>query len=191
MARWRAGREAARRGLTSVIEEWLEFFGWAGKKDDDLANGFAVWSRHRGVEVLAGRAAVFVVEDDCAVEDVGLLRVVGRHHHLARGEAFVESGEDGVVGVKADVECGGGGLAGEVVFGGAEAAGEDDDVGAGDGDEGGAGEMGEVVADDGLEGDLDAEVVEALGEVEGVGVLAEGREHLGASCDDFSDHGLI
>ena len=26
------------------------------------------------------------------------------------------------------------------------------------------------------------------GEVEGVGVLAEGREHLGAGCDDFSDH---
>ena len=69
-----------------------------------------------------------------AVEDVGLLGVVGRHDHLAGGEAFVERGEDGVVGVEVDAERGGDGLAGEVVFGGAEAAGEDDDVGAGEGD---------------------------------------------------------
>ena len=50
--------------------------------------------------------------------------------------------------------------------------------------------MVEVVADDGLEGDLDAEVVEAGGEEEGVGVLPVGREHLGAGGDDFSDHFL-
>jgi len=90
--------------------------------------------------------------------------------------------------VDADVERGGSGLPRKVVFGGAESSGEDYDVGAGDGRGGGVGEMSEVIADDGLEGDLDAEVVETLGEVEGVSVLAEGREHLGASCDDFSDH---
>jgi hypothetical protein len=72
--------------------------------------------------------------------------------------------------VNADAECGGDGFAGEVVFGGAEAAGEDGDVGSRDGDDGGAGEMREAVADDCLEGDLDTEVVEAFGEVEGVGV---------------------
>ena len=76
-------------------------------------------------------------------------------------------------------------------MGGAEAAGEDDDVGTREGDDGGAGQVREIVADDGLEGDLDAEVVEAVGEVEGVGVLAEGCEHLGASGDDFSDHVLF
>ncbi len=141
-----------------------------------------------GVEELAGGAAVVVFEDGGAVEHVGLLGVVGRHGHLARGEALVELSEDGGVGMKLDVERGGGGFAGEVVFGGAEAAGEDDDVGAGDGDAGGAGEVGEVVADDGLEGDLNAEIVEAVGEEEGVGVLPEGREHLGAGGDDFSDH---
>ena len=114
-----------------------------------------------GVEVLAGGAAVFVFEDRGAVEDVGLLGVVGRHDHLAGGEALVEGGEDCVVGVKVEVERGGYGFAGEVVFGGAEAAGEDDDVGAGDCDAWRRGEVGEVVADDGFEGDLDAEVVEA------------------------------
>ena len=136
----------------------------------------------------AGGAAVFVLDDGGAVEDVGLLGVVRRHDHLARGEAFVECSEDGIVGMETDAECGSDGFAGEVVFGGAEAAGEDDDVGAGDGDAGGRGEVGKVVADDGLEGDLNAEIVEALGEEEGVRVLAEWREHLGAGSNDFSDH---
>src|ERR1700722_19852301 len=101
-----------------------------------------------GVEILAGGAAVFVFKDGGSVEDVGLLGVVGRHDHLPGGEALVELGEDGGVGVYLDAESGSGGFAGEVVFSGAEAAGEDDDVGAVDLDGGGAGEVGEVVADD-------------------------------------------
>ncbi len=46
-----------------------------------------------------------------------------------------------------------------------------------------------TVADDGFEGDGNAEIVEAGGEIEGVGVLPEGGEHFGADGDDFSDHG--
>ncbi len=76
-------------------------------------------------------------------------------------------------------------LAGEVVFGGAEAAGEDDDVGAVEGDVHGRAEVVAVVADDAFEGTGDAEVVETSGEVEGVGVLAMRREHLGANGDDL------
>ena len=45
-----------------------------------------------------------------------------------------------------------------------------------------------AVADDGFEGDGDAELVELFREVEGVGVLAEGGEHLGADGDDFGFH---
>ena len=48
--------------------------------------------------------------------------------------------------------------------------------------------MREIIADDRLEGDLDAKVVEAVGEIEGVRVLAERCEHFRASGDDFSDH---
>jgi hypothetical protein len=125
-----------------------------------------------------------VVSRYCA----GALGVVRRHDHLARGEAFVEGSEEGVVGMEADAERGGDGFAGQVVFGGAKASGEEDDVGTGDGDGGGRGEVGEIVADDSFEGDLHAEIVEALGEEEGVGVLAEGREHLGTGSNDFSDH---
>ena len=47
-----------------------------------------------------------------------------------------------------------------------------------------------IVADDGLEGDGDAQIVEARGEVEGVGVLAMRCEHLGTDGDDFSNHSL-
>jgi hypothetical protein len=39
-----------------------------------------------------------------------------------------------------------------------------------------------------LEGYGNAEVVELLGKEKRVGVLPEGREHLGAGGNDFSDH---
>ena len=42
-----------------------------------------------------------------------------------------------------------------------------------------------VVADDGLERDGNAEVVEAGGEVKGVGVLTMRCEHLGDNGDDL------
>ena len=122
------------------------------------------------------------------MEDVGLADVVGWHGHVAGGEAGLEGGEDVGVAVEGEVEDLGEALAGEVVFCGAEASGEEDDVGAAEGDADGGGEVTAVVADDGLEGDGDAEVVEAGGEVEGVGVLAMRREHLGANGDDFCDH---
>ena len=46
----------------------------------------------------------------------------------------------------------------------------------------------EHVADDGLEGDGNAEIVEALREIKGVGVLPEGCKHFGAGGDNFGDH---
>ena len=54
-----------------------------------------------GVDVLAGGAAVVVGEDGGAVEDVGLFGVVGRHDHVAGGEALLQGFDDGGV-------CGGG-----------------------------------------------------------------------------------
>ena len=66
----------------------------------------------------------------------------------------------------------GDGFAGEVVFGGAEAAHEDEDVDAAEGGADGVDEVFAAVADDGFEGDGDADLVEFLSEIEGVGVLA-------------------
>ena len=75
---------------------------------------------------------------------------------------------------------GGDGLAGEVVLGGAEAAGHDDDVGALEGDLDGAGEAVEVIADGGLVVEVDADGGQAGGEVRGVGVEDLAEEDLGA-----------
>ncbi len=83
---------------------------------------------------------------------------------LRRLEAGLQRGEYSGVGLQLEAERGGDALAGEVVFGGAETAGEQHDVGAVQRDADGVGEVLAVVADDGLEGDGDAEVVEAGGE---------------------------
>jgi hypothetical protein len=47
------------------------------------------------------------------------------------------------------------------------------------------------VADDSLEGYGDAHLVEFFGQIEGVGVLAKGGEHLGADGDDFAFHRAV
>src|SRR6266851_4871126 len=181
-----AGRQGlGEPGFALAVEERLQLVGRAGEEEDDLAVGI-----DSGVEVLAGGAAGWVLEDSGAFEHVRLLGVVRRHHHLAGGEAFVELGDDGGVAMQLDIEGAGYGLACKVVLGWAEAAGEDDDVRARDRDAGSVGELAEIVADDGLEGHRDAEVVEARSEIEGVSVLPERRKHLGADGDNFSDHDL-
>jgi hypothetical protein len=70
----------------------------------------------------------------------------------------------------------------------ASAAHEDQDVKASEGGADGVDEVFAAVADDGLEGHGDADLVELFGEIEGVGVLAVRGEHLGADGDDFGFH---
>src|SRR6185312_2148351 len=140
------------------VEERLELAGWAGEQDDDLAVRPALRAVDCRVEPLAGGAAGFVLEEDGAVDDVGLLLVVGRHGDAAGDEFLLQREEGCGVAMEGEAESGGDGFAGEVVLGGAEAAGEDDDVGAADGDGGGAAEVVEVVAHDGFERDGDAEL---------------------------------
>ena len=79
-------------------------------------------------------------------------------------------------------------LASEVIFGRAEAAGEDEDVGTAEGVVDGLYEVAGIVTNDGFEGDGDSEVVKAGGEKEGVGVLTMRCEHLRTDGDDFGDH---
>ena len=86
-----------------------------------------------GVEPLAGGAAVGVGEDGCAFEDVGLLEIVGGHGDAPGGGAGVEGGDLGGVAAEGEGERFGDGFAGEVVFSGAEAAHEDENVDAGRG----------------------------------------------------------
>ncbi len=80
------GKVGGEARLDLLDEERLEFFGRAGEQDDDAA----CWPSCRVVEVLAGGAAVGVGQQGGAVEDVGLLAVVGRHGDAALGEALGE-----------------------------------------------------------------------------------------------------
>ncbi len=79
-------------------------------------------------------------------------------------------------------------FAGQVVFGRSQAAHEDQDVDAAQRRADGVDQILAPVADDGLECDGNAELVELLRDVERVGVLAKGGEHLGADGDDFAFH---
>ena len=80
-------------------------------------------------------------------------------------------------------------LACEVVLGRAEASHKDDEVGALDRGACDGSQLQPVIANNGLEGDINADVVELAGEVEGISVLPVRSEHLRADGHDFGDHG--
>jgi len=126
------------------------------------------------VKPLAWGRAVGVGQDGCALKDVGLLEVVGRHGDAPLGGAGVEGGDELGVAAEGEGERFGDGFAGEVVFSGAEAAHDGENVDAAEGGADGGDEVLAAVADDGLEGDGDAYFVEPFCEIEGVGVLTPG-----------------
>jgi hypothetical protein len=121
VARCRSGRVAARRGRHSASYMALSSLGGPGSRTTILR-----WRPTTVSMYWPGALPIGVGEDLGAVEDIGLLGVVGRQGNAASGGALVEIGEDVGVAVQAEVEGGGDGLAGEVVLGGAEATGEDD-----------------------------------------------------------------
>src|SRR5579859_5004163 len=118
------GTFSRRRSTTSLSNS--AFISWGGpeKNDDVLA------SVELPVEPLPGGSAVGIEQDSRAFDDVGLLGIVCGHLPAARGEAFFEGANDFRVAAEADTQCLSYGFAGEVVFGGAEPATEDHDVGA-------------------------------------------------------------
>ena len=81
------------------------------------------------------------------------------------------------------------GFARKVIFGGTESADEDDDVGTPHGQFRRGGEIVTVVADDAFEAHFDSQLVQFVGEIERVGVLPVGREHLRAHGNGFGVHG--
>ena len=141
-----------------------------------------------GVQPLAGSAAIAIGQDLCAFKDLRLLAVVGRHGYLARLEARLQRGEHTCVGMQFQAERGGDALAGEVVLGRPQASRQHDDVRTVQRDADGVRKALAVVADDGLEGDRDAELVQAGGKGERVGVLTVGCQHLRTYGDDLSNH---
>ena len=152
--------------------------------------GEAVGRANDGFEPLAGGAAARVGKELGAIKTLRLLEVVGRHLHLAGLEAGLKSKTCRCVREEIEMKSFGDALASEVVFSGAEAAGEDEDVRATERIMDSFDEVAGIVSDDSLEADLDTEIVEAGGEEEGVRVLAMRCKHLGTDGDDFSNHSL-
>ena len=113
-----------------------------------------------GFKILSGRCAASIVEHDCAFDNVGLLRIVRRHGDAPLGEALVHRGHDRMITFKFHTESSGYALAREVVLGGTETAGDNNDVRTPDGSACNSGEMVEVIADHGLERDNDSQFVE-------------------------------
>ncbi len=185
-----AAGDVARRGRSREagqalsVEERLALVRRAGDEHDELAMAL-----EGGVEPLAGSAAVGVgagwLRPARTSACLRLFCGMGMRH-WRRGRA--RAATCGRVAAELDGERFGDGFAGEVVFSGAQAAHEDENVDAGERGADGVDEILLAVADDGFEGDEDADLVELLSEVEGVGVLAEGGEHLGADGDDFGFH---
>ena len=184
-----ADGDGARRGdgaearQTFGVKEGAALVWRAGEEHDELAK-----AGEGDVEPLAGCAAVGIWENGRAIENVGLLEIVGRHGDAPGGGAGVESGDLRGVAAEGEREGFGGGFASEIVFSGPEAAHEDEHVSAGESGFDGGDEVVAAVADDGFEGDGNAERVELLSEIERVGVLTVGGEHLGADGDDFAFH---
>ena len=117
-----------------------------------------------------GCGAVGVLDGGGACGDVGLLEIVGGGDEVAAVEAFFDLGDE--VGVADEFAVGdfGDDLAGEVVLGGADAAGGDDGIGAFHGAGEDLAHAAGVVANDGLVEEVDAEGGELLGHPRGVGV---------------------
>ncbi len=80
------------------------------------------------------------------------------------------------------------GFAGQVVQGGSESAGGNDQLDAAEGLAEGVANVLVLVADHGLASHLDAEMVEALCKQKGIGVHAIRRKQFRADCNDFSFH---
>ena len=118
-----------------------------------------------------------------------MLGIVWRHLVAAFGEALFELRNDFRIALQFQAERIGHRFASEVIFGGAEAAREDDDVRTPHGEFGGCREPFGVVAHNAFEAHFHAQVIQLFGEVERVGVLAMGSQHLRADGDDLGVHG--
>jgi hypothetical protein len=94
-----------------------------------------------------------------------------------------------VIAAQLKAEGLGNALARQIVLGGAEASGKDDDVSAGERNPARLEKMLETVADDGFEDDFDPKLIETPGQEQGISVLAKGRQEFGADSYDLSIHG--
>ena len=162
-------------------EHGPQFARRAGQEDEALVAGGDVQGQ-------AGGGAVGIGEDGGAFGDHGLDLDIGGHGTAARGKELFDPGEGGRVEDQFAAEGMGGKLAGEVVAGGAEAAGDEDEIGTAQRLAEGGLDARAVVGDAHLAGDFVAEVGELAAKPLLVGVEDAPDQEFGAGVDEFDAH---
>jgi hypothetical protein len=107
---------------------------------------------------------------------------------MERGGAGVKGGNHLMIAAQFEPQRLGNALSRKVVLGGAQSAGENDDLRTGERDLAGLQKMLRPVADNRLEDDFHAKLIETLRQEQGIRVLAVGRQELGANSYDLSVH---
>ncbi len=138
---------------------------------------------------LAGSGAERIRQRRGAGQDVGLLGIVGGHLHAALSEAFFKPRDHLRIALQFQAQRVGHRFARQIIFRGAEATGENDNVRTPHREFGRRGQSFAVVAHNGLEAHFDAQFIQLFGEIERVGVLAMGSEQLRPNGNDLGVHG--
>ena len=173
--------EAGQARADMVLEHRPDLPGRAGQEGDPAAPV---------VEPQPGSRAVGIGQDLGALDDVALLEVRGRHGPAVAAETLPDLAADGRVEDELPAEDPGQRLAGPVVLGRAEAAHAEDEAGPAEGRPQGPGQVAGVVADDRLEGDVEADGVQAGRQIQGIRVLEVRGQELRADGDDLYLHGF-
>src|ERR1700685_159532 len=150
--RWKLGPKTRQ---TLFFEESFQFVRRSGKQNEDSLSAFIL-----AAHPLSGSAAVGVGQNGCTRDDIRLLEIICRHLPAAGREALFETGNNLWVAVKFKSERVADCFAREIVFCRAQAAHEDDDLGARYRKTGGSRQTFSVIADDGFEDDFNAKLVE-------------------------------
>ena len=170
-AMWRGGSASCQSRHAFRGEHGFQFRRWTGHQQHQLAM-FA----DDGVNPLAGRGAVGVGQDVCAVDQVGLLGIVGGHGDATFGKSLVEGCQQ--IAVAADAHAQGfcDSFTRQIILGGTEATHDADDICATEGEVDGLHQVRLTIADDGFKDDADAERIQLLGDEQRIRVLTEGGQ---------------
>lgn len=147
-----------------ILDHGLEFARGAGEDGDALG---------READELAWRGAVGIGKDLGILKDEALFKIVGGGHAATLGEEVADVGLDGLVVAEGNAECLAEGLDGAVIGSGAEAAGEENEIGSLEGLLDGGDHIGGIIADLGGPAEGDALFGEEAAEPCEVGILAE------------------
>ena len=166
------------------FEERLKFVRRAGKQHQKPLLAVIL-----SANPLSGRGAERIRQRRGASQNVGLLGIIGGHLHAALGEALFKSRDHVRIALQFQPQRIGHRFARQVIFRGAKAARENDNVRTPHREFGGRSQSFAVVAHNALEAHFNAQFIQLFGEIERVGVLAMGSKQLRPDGNDLGVHG--